>query len=144
MEALITKATGMGGLLAAVLVLVGGIIGRLIANQPKNKELDNNRESALIKDLVARVTKLESDLNIERNARTNAGASLRDRLADAEYALDLFIELIELNPNRPPSTLIASRPVVTRIAIGPTTKLPLSALLKPSRCIYRRRRCRAV
>lgn len=81
------------GTLVASLIALGGLLGVLL------RSLLPYRKS-MIDALRDRVEVLESALEVERTSRAAEVALLRHRVANAEHALDLFIELIEAQPER--------------------------------------------
>lgn len=98
MEAQLLKMLGSFG--PSFWLILGAVVLGYIKVWPKLKELAQSHEKSTIIRLEERLSKLEYELEVERSSRTVDVAILRHRLANADHALDIFIELVEAQPER--------------------------------------------
>jgi hypothetical protein len=88
------------GWTAAGWVAVIGLLGVIVRQVSPWRQQKIDAEQQFRDALLKRVDKLEAALERERTARMRAESLLRHRVANAEQALDLFIELIEAQPEK--------------------------------------------
>lgn len=88
------------GWVAAGLLVVGGVVTAIVRQISPWRKLSIDSEKIFRDDLIKRVEKLEAEIEFERKSRAAEVSLLRHRVANAEHALDLFIALIEAQPER--------------------------------------------
>ena len=94
---------GWGAIFGFVnLILGGGVLGAWIKNRPKMREVTLTAEEKLRDDLIARVTKLEADVQIRERERDNERARheaelrmMRHRLNNSDQGIEALLLILD-------------------------------------------------